>query len=91
MTVRQSSNLKCGGSIYAFKSLRFQINRLPPDDLSIRKNDERNWFSQGSTGIIASLIRRRSTSESQWEASIREKTSSGQITLDGALEVKGMR
>jgi len=42
MTVCQSSNLKYGGSMYAFNSLKFKMKRFPPDDFFMRKNDERN-------------------------------------------------
>lgn len=64
-TVRQSSNLKWGGSMYALKFLRFRIKYLPPDALSTKKNDERNWSLIDSIGTTASFHCKRSISKSQ--------------------------
>lgn len=90
-TVRQSSNLKCGGSINLLRSRKFRINLLPPDDFSIIKNDERNWFSLKSTDTMAPFDIRHSISASHANAPAGDKRDSARQALPGGGEMNGMR
>lgn len=62
--------------MYTLRSRRFKIKRFPPDDLSIKKKDERNWSLLGSTCAMASFRCRRSISKSQASAADTDKLGS---------------
>jgi len=56
--------MRGGGGINEFKSRKFRMNRIPPDDFLITKKREKNW-SANERSPLAPFWRRCSTSASQ--------------------------